>query len=150
MRPKLDTTCRQKHGQIQLAGRNTMQGKTNHTAYQKRLENPKRERDRPFHNRGEGLHSEGRHLLVREVAGRFDIALSLGRLCDEWEGSREETQTLTRSMKTVTCCTDSVVPLVAAQQKVTPSTRHDPTTGNPVPDFKKNIFKNCSILSVNC
>ena len=69
-----------------------------------------------FHQRGEGLHPGAPHL--------FGIVVGPGG-----------NPTLTKGKKTITCCTDNFVLLVAVtQQKVTPSFRHDAAVGNPVPE----------------
>ena len=46
---------------------------------------PKRERYRPLHHRGEGLHPGAGHLPVRvKLVEDSSLVLSLGRLCDKW------------------------------------------------------------------
>ena len=67
--------------------------------------------------------------------------LSLGRVCDEFGCSKfwqpGGNPTLTTGKKTIKCCTDNFVLLVAVTlQKIAPSTRHDPARVNPVPDRK--------------
>ena len=73
-----------------------------------------------------------------EVGGNSLSVQSLGRRCDElgyscsWQTGGNPT--LTNGERTIKCCTDNFVPLVAVTQQIaTPSVRHDPAIGNPVP-----------------
>ena len=78
----------------------------------------------------------GACLCVKLVVDSISV-VSLGRLCDElgYSGSWQigGTPAGTKGKKTNAFCTDDVAPLVAvSQQKVTPSTRHDPARENLV------------------
>ena len=94
--------------------------------------NPNLERYRPFHRSGEGKPSGARHVLVSAVGGRLACGIISCTTVREFGRipSTSIDPKFTEGEKTISCCTDNLVLLIAAtQQRGTPSISHDPAKG---------------------